>query len=61
MEFVIRPDRTHFDIINTIWSILYESFINFEKKYSEMIDLVLSKTNTSKLIFPNKPIISFQR
>jgi aspartyl-tRNA synthetase len=57
LEFEIHPDGSHIDVIQTIWSILHESFDRFEKKYSESIEYVLNVTKTNKLIFPKEPLI----
>jgi aspartyl-tRNA synthetase len=57
MEFEIRPDQTHIDIINVIWDVLYRAFVDFETIYEKQIGYVLSKTGLDKLIFPKTPVL----
>jgi aspartyl-tRNA synthetase len=57
MEFMIRPEDTHIDIITKIWKILYEAFKEFENRYEKQIEYILEKTGTDKLIFPENPVI----
>ncbi len=57
IEFVIKPEQGHIEIINCIWNLLSRTFDEFEKTHLSEIEYVLKKTQTEKLIFPKKPVL----
>ncbi len=57
MEFVIKPIESHIEIIGTVWAILYNAVLHFERIMSNEIENVLDKTKTLKLVFPEKPLV----